>query len=70
MLNVERAIDTHGLKSRLLLQVHDELICEVASGEAEILTEIMRKEMGSAYPLKAPLAVSVGIGKSWNEAAH
>ena len=70
MLNVERSIDTHGLKSRLLLQVHDELICEVGSGEAEILTEIMRKEMGSAYPLKAPLAVSVGIGKSWNEAAH
>ncbi len=70
MLNVERAIDRHGLKSRLLLQVHDELICEVASGEAEVLTEIVRREMGSAYPLKAPLAVSVGIGKSWNEAAH
>ena len=70
MLNVESAIQGQGLKSRLLLQVHDELICEVAPGEDEVLTALMRKEMGSAYPLKAPLAVSVGIGKSWNEAAH
>ncbi|CAB5020745.1 unannotated protein [freshwater metagenome] len=70
MLNVESAIQGEGLKSRLLLQVHDELICEVAPGEDEVLTALMRKEMGSAYPLKAPLAVSVGIGKSWNEAAH
>jgi DNA polymerase-1 len=70
MLNVESAIQGQGLKSRLLLQVHDELICEVAPGEDEVLTALMRKEMGSAYPLKAPLAVSVGIGKSWKEAAH
>ncbi|CAB4849954.1 unannotated protein [freshwater metagenome] len=70
MLNVESAIISQGLKSRLLLQVHDELICEVATGEEEVLIALMRKEMGSAYPLNAPLAVSVGIGKSWNEAAH
>jgi len=70
MLNVESAIQAQGLSSRLLLQVHDELICEVAPGEDEVLTTLMRKEMGSAFPLKAPLAVSVGIGKSWNEAAH
>ncbi len=70
MLNVESAIISQGLKSRLLLQVHDELICEVATGEEVVLIALMRKEMGSAYPLNAPLAVSVGIGKSWNEAAH
>jgi len=70
MLNVESAIQAQGLSSRLLLQVHDELICEVAPGEDEVLTTLMRKEMGSAFPLNAPLAVSVGIGKSWNEAAH
>jgi len=70
MLNVEREIETKKLKSRLLLQVHDELIFEVSAGEEEALTALVREAMGSAYPLKAPLEVSVGIGKSWNEAAH
>jgi DNA polymerase-1 len=53
-----------------LLQVHDELILEVSAGEEEVLTNLVRREMGSAFPLRAPLDVSVGIGKSWNEAAH
>jgi DNA polymerase-1 len=70
MLNVERALQKENLKSRLLLQVHDELILEVVAGEEEALTTLVRREMGSAYPLRAPLDVSVGIGKSWNEAAH
>ena len=70
MLNVQRALNLEKLKSRLLLQVHDELILEVIAGEEEQLTELVRREMGSAYPLRAPLDVSVGIGKSWNEAAH
>jgi DNA polymerase-1 len=70
MLNVERALLSENLKSRLLLQVHDELILEVVAGEEEELTNLVRREMGSAFPLRAPLDVSVGIGKSWNEAAH
>jgi DNA polymerase-1 len=70
MLNVEAAIESKKLKSRLLLQVHDELIFEVSNGEESSLTELVREQMGSAFPLKAPLEVSVGIGKSWNEAAH
>ncbi len=70
MLNVDRAIQEQELKSRLLLQVHDELIFEVSAGETEVLTVLVREAMGSAYPLKAPLEVSIGIGKSWNEAAH
>ena len=70
MLNVQSALLRRNLKSRLLLQVHDELILEVAAGEESVLTELVRQEMGSAYPLKAPLDVNVGIGKSWNEAAH
>jgi DNA polymerase-1 len=70
MLNVERALLSEKLKSRLLLQVHDELILEVVAGEEEVLTNLVRREMGSAFPLRAPLDVSVGIGKSWNEAAH
>ena len=70
MLNVDAAMMKSKLQSRMLLQVHDELIFEVAKGELEYLTELVRKEMGGAYPLKAPLDVNVGVGKSWDEAAH
>jgi DNA polymerase-1 len=70
MLNVQQALVKENLKSRLLLQVHDELILEVSTGEEDVLTNLVRREMGSAFPLRAPLDVSVGIGKSWNEAAH
>jgi DNA polymerase-1 len=70
MLNVQHALITESFKSRLLLQVHDELILEVVAGEEDQVTKLVRREMGAAYPLKAPLDVSVGIGKSWNEAAH
>ena len=70
MVNVDRAIVSEGLNSRLLLQVHDELIFEVASGEHEKLEKLVRREMGSAFPLKAPLDVNVGFGKSWDQAAH
>jgi len=70
MLNVDSAMVKAKLQSRMLLQVHDELIFEVAKGELEQLTVLVRKEMGGAYPLKAPLDVNVGVGKSWDEAAH
>jgi DNA polymerase-1 len=70
MLNVQRALQAEKMQSRLLLQVHDELILEVMAGEEERLTALVRREMAAAYPLRAPLDVSVGIGKSWNEAAH
>lgn len=70
MLNVAILMSEKNLKSQLLLQVHDELIFEVAPGEAEVLTQVVRKGMGSAFELRAPLDVSIGIGASWNEAAH
>ena len=70
MLEVAASLNKEGLKSRLLLQVHDELIFEVAPGEHQRLEELVRREMGSAYPLKAPLDVNVGFGKSWDLAAH
>jgi DNA polymerase-1 len=70
MLNVQTALVAGGLRSRLLLQVHDELILESVTEEIDVATEILRREMGNAYPLKAPLDVNVGVGKSWNEAAH
>ncbi len=70
MLNVQKELVAQNLRSRLLLQVHDELILETVSEEVEAATAILRREMGSAYPLKAPLDVNVGVGVSWNEAAH
>ena len=70
MLKVQSAIDAENLKSRLLLQIHDELILEVVAGEEEDLSTLVRREMGSAYPLRAPLDVSAGIGQTWNQAAH
>ena len=70
MLNVASAINKERLKSRLLLQIHDELIIEVVSGEEEQITALVKREMGNAYPLKAPLDVSAGLGLTWNEAAH
>jgi DNA polymerase-1 len=70
MLNVQSAIEKENMKSRLLLQIHDELILEVVSGEEEKLSELVRREMGAAYPLKAPLDVNAGLGLTWHEAAH
>jgi DNA polymerase-1 len=70
MLNVQTAIVKEKLKSRLLLQIHDELILEVVAGEEEKITELVRREMGAAYPLKAPLDVNAGLGLTWHEAAH
>jgi DNA polymerase-1 len=70
MLNVHRRLKADGMRSRLLLQVHDELVLEVAPGEREALEALVRKEMGEAYELAVPLDVSVGIGRTWDEAGH
>jgi len=70
MLNVQGALIAGKYQSRLLLQVHDELILEVVKAEIDEVSDLVRVQMGKAYPLRAPLDVSVGIGKSWNEAAH
>ena len=70
MLNVQRAIRVRGMKSRLLLQVHDELIFEIAPKEDVEMEKLVREAMGSAYELNVPLEVNVGFGKSWDLAAH
>ena len=70
MLNVDREIAAAGLRSRMLLQVHDELVFEVATGEQEALETLVRQQMGSAAELTVPLDVSVGFGRSWHDAAH
>ena len=70
MLNVERALDEAGMQSRMLLQVHDELVFEVAAGELEQVEQLVRKQMASAADMTVALDVSVGIGKTWHEAGH
>jgi DNA polymerase-1 len=70
MLHVDQAIADAGLGSRMLLQVHDELVFEVAEGESGALDKLVRDRMGSAADLLVPLDVSVGTGRSWHEAAH
>jgi len=70
MISVISRIKREGLKSRMLLQVHDELICEVAKGEEETLSTLIREEMGGAFDLSVPLDVNIGIGTSWDLAAH
>jgi len=70
MLALERAIDEEDLRSRMILQVHDELILEVSPGEEERLETIVRKAMGEAFTLDVALEVNVGIGESWEAAAH
>ncbi len=70
MLNVARRMAKEKLKSRLLLQVHDELIFEIAAGESEKLSALVKEEMGNAVELSLPLDVNIGIGKSWDLAAH
>jgi len=70
MLGVSRALAGEGLQSRLLLQVHDELVVEIAPGERAAVEALVRREMAAAYPLRAPLDVSVGVGRTWQDAAH
>jgi DNA polymerase-1 len=70
MLRVDAALKAGDLRSRMLLQVHDELVLEVASGERDAVEQLVRREMGGAWDLSVPLDVSVGVGTSWHEAGH
>jgi DNA polymerase-1 len=70
MLNVQKSISEANLKSRLLLQVHDELILEVVPNEKDLLEKIVKTQMSNAYKLSVPLDVNIGFGKSWDLAAH
>ena len=70
MLDVEAGLAEQGLRSRMLLQVHDELVLEIAPGERETVEALVRERMAGAVDLAVPLDVSVGVGRSWYEAAH
>ena len=68
MVRVDKALA--GYQSRVLLQVHDELVVEVAAGELDEVRGIVEREMDGAISLLVPLEVSAGTGTNWNEAAH
>ncbi|MGI8869960.1 MAG: DNA polymerase I [Mycobacteriales bacterium] len=70
MLGVDRVLTESGLASRMLLQVHDELVLEIAPAERELVERLVRHEMGAAYELSVPLDVSVGVGRTWHDAGH
>jgi DNA polymerase-1 len=70
MLGIDDALRRTGLRSRMLLQVHDELVFEVATGERAALESLVVEQMGAAYPLDVPLEVSVGVGRDWDAAGH
>ena len=70
MVRLPSELKAAGLSARLLLQVHDELLFEVADDERDALDALVRDKMGGAYPLDVPLEVSVGYGRSWDAAAH
>ena len=70
MLRVDKALKEAQLKSRILLQIHDELVLEVAGGEREEVAQIVTEQMAKAAQLKVELKVSIGYGHSWHEAAH
>ena len=70
MIGVDRALSEAGAKSRILLQVHDELVLEVAAGEHDDVERIVREQMGGAVAMDVPLDVNVGAGRSWHDAAH
>ncbi|HEV8098094.1 MAG TPA: DNA polymerase, partial [Gaiellaceae bacterium] len=68
MIAIHRRLREEGRSSRLVLQVHDELLLEVPEREVSSLRDLVREEMCRAYPLDPPLEVDVGAGEDWNEA--
>jgi DNA polymerase-1 len=70
MVAVDRALDAEGLASRMVLQVHDELVFDVVPGERQRLEELVRREMIGVVQLKVPLEVSTAFGRSWADAQH
>lgn len=70
MISIDQEIEGRGLQSRMVLQVHDELVFELAPGEREPLEKIVVTHMGSAAELAVPLDVQVGFGANWDAAAH
>ena len=68
MINIYNRFEKENFKSKMLLQVHDELVFDVYKDELEIIKPIIKQEMENAYHLKVPLTVDLGVGENWLEA--
>jgi DNA polymerase I len=67
MIRIDAELQERGLRSRMLLQVHDELVFEVPENEVDTMRRLVTERMESAYTLKVPLKVEVGVGKNWRD---
>jgi DNA polymerase-1 len=70
MNQVQGAIEAKGMRSRMLLQVHDELVFEVYPGEQKSLEALVMDKMSNVVKLSVSLDVQIGVGPSWDKAAH
>ena len=68
MIRIQKAIEEATLSSKMMLQVHDELVFDLAPNEAEPLTLLLKNEMVHAIDLKCPIEIDIGIGNNWLEA--
>ncbi len=67
MIRIDEAIRDRSLKSRMTLQVHDELVFEVPEGELDVMRSLVREYMERVHPLAVPLVVEIGVGKNWRD---
>ena len=67
MIRIDKALRERGLKSRMTLQVHDELVFEVPEAEVETMRNLVRDQMENVHPLTVPLLVEVGVGQNWRD---
>jgi DNA polymerase-1 len=67
MIRIDAAILERGLKSRMTLQVHDELVFEVPEAELDVMRSLVREQMENVYPIAVPLMVEMGVGKNWRD---
>ncbi len=65
LVHLDALVDDRGLQSRVVLQVHDEVILEVAEGELDAATEVVREAMSGAFDLRVPLEINLSHGDSW-----
>ena len=68
MINIQQKLEAQELKTKMLLQVHDELVFESPEEEIETASQLIKTEMESAVETKVPLLVEVGVGRNWLEA--
>ena len=67
MIRIDAALRDRGLKSRMTLQVHDELVFEVPESEIDTMRALVREQMETVHPLTVPLLVEIGVGKNWRD---